>query len=91
MVGWTGNISGDGRTQNINGTGPISFDVRALDYIGQLDFMDEFHVWLGRMLTPVDRSNLSGAWFVSPWNYPGIYNVYVGRVVPKKLDARPVA
>jgi hypothetical protein len=34
--------------------------------------MDEFHVWLGRMLTPTDRSNFSGAWFMAPWNYSGV-------------------
>jgi hypothetical protein len=46
-----------------------------MDLIGQLDFMDEFHLWGGRMLTPSDRSNFSGPWFISPWDYPGIYFV----------------
>jgi hypothetical protein len=37
--------------------------------------MDEFHLWGGRMLTPSDRSNFSGPWFMSPWDYPGLYNI----------------
>jgi hypothetical protein len=40
--------------------------------------MDEFHVWLGRMLTPTDRSNFSGAWFMAPWNYSGVLEGYYG-------------
>jgi hypothetical protein len=46
-----------------------------MDLIAQLDFMDEFHLWGGRMLTPSDRSNFSGPWFMSPWDYPGLYSV----------------
>lgn len=69
-----GDVDGDGQVDAFrSGGGPIRFEVRALDLIGQLDFMDEFHVWMGRMLTPSDRSNFSGAWFMSPWNYPGSY------------------
>jgi hypothetical protein len=54
---------------------PILFEARALDLVAQLDFMDEFHLWGGRMLTPSDRSNFSGPWFMSPWDYPGVYSV----------------
>jgi hypothetical protein len=98
-VGWTANFTVSGRTRDtiLNGDGdgdgqvnaaagggaPIRFEARALDLVGQLDFMDEFHIWGGRMLTPSDRSNFSGAWFMSPWDYPGVYGVgsnfaYVG-------------
>jgi hypothetical protein len=73
IIGWTANFTVDGRTRATAGIGaPIAFQAQALDIIGQLDFMDEFHVWLGRMLAPTDRSNFSGAWFVAPWNYPGV-------------------
>jgi len=89
VVGWTGNITVDGRTptsvvRDVDGevfvsNGPIKFQAQALDFIGQLDFTDEFHVWLGRMLTPSDRSNFSGAWFMSPWNYSGVFpDAYIG-------------
>jgi hypothetical protein len=72
IIGWTANFTVDGRTRASAGAGaPIAFQAQALDIIGQLDFMDEFHVWMGRMLTPTDRSNFSGAWFMAPWNYSG--------------------
>jgi hypothetical protein len=72
IIGWTANFTVDGRTRNQIGIGqPIAFQAQALDIIGQLDFMDEFHVWMGRMLTPSDRSNFSGPWFMPAWNYSG--------------------
>ena len=46
-----------------------------LDALIGLDFVDEFHVWAGQMLVPVDRSNFSGPFFMSPWNYPGVFSV----------------
>ncbi len=78
IIGWTANFTVDGRTRAQANGGPIAFQAQALDIIGQLDFMDEFHVWLGRMLTPSDRSNFSGAWFMAPWNYSGIIDGYYG-------------
>jgi hypothetical protein len=72
IVGWTANFTVDGRTRAEAGIGaPIAFQAQALDLIGQLDFMDEFHIWMGRMLTPSDRSNFSGPWFMPTWNYTG--------------------
>jgi hypothetical protein len=44
-----------------------------LDLIGKFEFDDAFNVWFGRMLVPSDRSNFSGAWFMSPWAYPGFF------------------
>jgi hypothetical protein len=78
IIGWTANFTVDGRTRAQANGGPIAFQAQALDIIGQLDFMDEFHVWLGRMLTPTDRSNFSGAWFMAPWNYSGVLDAYYG-------------
>jgi hypothetical protein len=83
FVGWTANLSVIGSTAStakVSGTpppngAPIIFEARAMDLIGQLDFMDEFHLWGGRMLTPSDRSNFSGPWFLSAWDYPGVYSV----------------
>ncbi len=75
IIGWTANFTVDGRTRadykTLPAGAPVAFQVQALDLVGQLDFMDEFHVWLGRMLTPSDRSNFSGPWFMAPWNYSG--------------------
>jgi hypothetical protein len=73
IIGWTGNFTVDGRSRAEHGNGaPIAFQAQALDIIAQLDFMDELHVWAGRMLTPSDRSNFSGSWFMAPWNYSGV-------------------
>jgi hypothetical protein len=88
FVGWTANLSvvgstpataahaagSDGPPPPPEGP-PLLFEARALDLVAQLDFMDEFHLWGGRMLTPSDRSNFSGPWFMSPWDYPGVYSV----------------
>jgi hypothetical protein len=87
IVGWTGNLTVDGRTTTTGGAGPIAFEAKAMDLVGQLDFADPFHVWIGRMLTPSDRSNFSGAWFMSPWNYPGVYFAGpVGYVGPRGTE-----
>jgi hypothetical protein len=83
FVGWTANLAVLGSTPATVLGGPpappegppIVFEARALDLVAQLDFMDEFHLWGGRMLTPSDRSNFSGPWFMSPWDYPGVYSV----------------
>ncbi len=83
FVGWTANLTVSGLTPSTGLNGPPAppegpptlFEVRAMDLIAQLDFMDEFHLWGGRMLTPSDRSNFSGPWFMSPWDYPGVYSV----------------
>jgi hypothetical protein len=73
IIGWTANFTVDGRSRAEHGVGaPIAFQAQALDIIGQLDFMDEFHVWMGRMLTPTDRSNFSGPWFMPGWTYTGV-------------------
>jgi hypothetical protein len=53
----------------------VTGTARILDLIAQLDPMDEFHIWAGHMLVPCDRSNFSGPFFMSPWNYPGVFSV----------------
>nr|PZN19909.1 MAG: hypothetical protein DIU78_20205 [Pseudomonadota bacterium] len=72
-VGWAANFQASGGTVQ-------GLEVRTLDLYGQLDFADEFHIWAGRLLTPSDRSNFSGPWFMSPWTYPGVYfgGPYIG-------------
>ena len=55
------------------GGGPdtISGTAGVMDLILQFEPDDLFHVWIGRQLVAVDRSNFSGPWFMAPWNYPG--------------------
>jgi hypothetical protein len=43
------------------------------DAIISFDFVDQFHLWAGHLLVPVDRSNASGPFFMIPWNYPGLF------------------
>lgn len=62
-VGYTLNLNANG----IAGTAGIE------DAIIEIDPIDEFHVHSGQLLMPVDRSNFSGPFFISPWTYPGIF------------------
>jgi hypothetical protein len=53
-----------------SGSGPY---VSVEDAIISFDAQDEFHIWAGRLLVPVDRANASGPFFMIPWNYPGFF------------------
>jgi hypothetical protein len=70
-VGWQADFVATFGNQNDKTLIAGSADI--LDLIGKFDFADPLHVWVGRMLVPSDRSNFSGPWFMSPWNYPGSY------------------
>jgi hypothetical protein len=65
MVSLTLNLNANG----LNGTAGIE------DAILGLDFADQFHIWLGQLLVPVDRPNYGGPFFAIPWNYPGFLTV----------------
>jgi hypothetical protein len=65
--GWQANFNGSATPANTSGTVGIE------DLILKFDAADEFHVWAGRLLVPSDRSNFSGPYFMSPWNYPGVF------------------
>jgi hypothetical protein len=69
FVATFGNQSATG--QDITGSAAV------LDLIGKFQLHDSFNVWVGRMLVPSDRSNFSGPWFMSAWNYPGFYGAPV--------------
>ncbi|HEY6558376.1 MAG TPA: hypothetical protein VI072_13935 [Polyangiaceae bacterium] len=70
-VAWQMNFNVSGRSVDA-GNG---FEARAMDMIAQFNFHDYIHLWAGRMLVAMDRSNLSGPWFMSPWYYPGLVNI----------------
>jgi hypothetical protein len=57
------------------GTGQVGSTVGIMDAIISFDPIEEFHVWAGRLLVPVDRANASGPFFMIPWNYPGFLSV----------------
>jgi hypothetical protein len=65
---------------SMDGSPPGSGNFAAIeDAIISFDFMDEFHLWAGHLLVPVDRSNASGPFFMIPWNYPGFFSgAFVG-------------
>jgi hypothetical protein len=73
-VAWQANFNVSGRSTDSGSVGN-SFEVRAMDLIAQFNFHDYFNLWAGRLLVPVNRSNLSGPWFMSPWYYPGVVNI----------------
>lgn len=57
-------------------------DIRVLDAILKLEFHDYANFWFGHFLTPSDRSNLSGPYFLNAWVYPTVHafpNEYAGR------------
>jgi len=55
---------------NIN-AGGVGGGVAIEDAIIGFDLQDEFHVWVGQLLVPVDRANYGGPFFAIPWNYTG--------------------
>ena len=67
-VNWTFNLNADASA----GASGEQRDVNVMDLIVQLDLSDPFHLWIGQHLVPSDRSNFSGPFFMSPWNYPGL-------------------
>ena len=60
--------------------------VEVMDAIISFDPIDEFHLWAGRLLVPVDRANASGPFFMIPWNYPGFLTVGATTLVTAPLE-----
>jgi hypothetical protein len=77
--GWTADfnalLDGDGAGAAVVGTGAGATyaDFSIEDLIAQFHPANEFNIWAGRLLVPSDRSNFSGPFFMSPWDYPGFY------------------
>ncbi len=74
--GWEARFNADLLgTNELGPTGTAS----VMDLILKFEPVDEFRVWAGRLLVPSDRSNFSGPFYMSPWNYPGGYGAnFVG-------------
>ena len=66
------NMVGFGDSTATTAAGQIGSTVGLMDAIISFDFLDEFHLWAGHLLVPVDRANASGPFFMIPWNYPGV-------------------
>lgn len=59
-----------------------SNQIQLLDAIGKFEFNDYVNVWVGRLLPPSDRANLSGPYFINAWDFPFVQNytgVFAGR------------
>jgi len=58
-------------------------DFRVLDAILKIEFGDLVNIWMGRMLPPSDRNNLSGPFYQNSWAFPytqfGYHNIFQGR------------
>jgi len=72
-VGVTLNLNANMNAWDSNGVPAQGALVAVEDAIISFDLMDEFHLWAGHLLVPVDRSNASGPFFMIPWNYPGFF------------------
>jgi len=56
--------------------------IHLLDAIVKFEFNDYANIWIGRMLPPNDRSDLSGPFFINGWDYPFVSNypgIFEGR------------
>jgi hypothetical protein len=84
-VGVTLNLNGNmlvfGDPTATTAAGQIGSTVAIMDAIISFDPIEEFHLWAGRLLVPVDRSNASGPFFMIPWNYPGFLTVGATTIV----------
>jgi hypothetical protein len=67
--------AGASTANNLPGSSGLAAAAGIEDAIVGLDFADEFHLWLGQMLVPVDRANYGGPFFMIPWTYPGFLSV----------------
>ncbi len=78
-VGVTLNLNANMLSWDSGGVPSAGSLVALEDAIISFDFYDEFHLWAGHLLVPVDRSNASGPFFMIPWNYPGFFSgAFVG-------------
>jgi hypothetical protein len=50
--------------------------IHLLDAIVKFEFNDYANIWMGRMLPPNDRSDLSGPFFINGWDYPFVSNYF---------------
>lgn len=46
--------------------------IRILDAYGELQFAPAFNLAIGRTIIPSDRANLSGGYYIAPYEFPGV-------------------
>jgi hypothetical protein len=72
-VAWQADFVATFGNQDSHKNKDLAASAAILDLVGKFQLHDSFNIWVGRMLVPSDRSNFSGPWFMSAWNYPGFY------------------
>lgn len=50
--------------------------VSVLDAYAQVEPLESFNFWIGRLLPPSDRANMDGPFYMNGWTYPGVASVY---------------
>lgn len=76
---WQINLNANVPPTQVNGAAPPSYpSVGVQDLIAKIEPHPLLNVWVGRMLVAVDRSNLSGPWFINFWLYPGFFGNRAG-------------
>jgi hypothetical protein len=75
-------------TLNLNANG-LAGTAGIEDAIIGFDFADQFHIWVGQQLVPVDRPNYGGPFFMITWNYPGFLTAGNAQGVTKTLVTAP--
>jgi hypothetical protein len=72
-VAWQADFVATFGNQQSDASQKMTGSAAVLDLIGKFNLHESLNLWVGRMLVPSDRSNFSGPWFMSAWNYPGAY------------------
>jgi hypothetical protein len=76
---WQINVNGNVPPTQANGQPPLAYPSLGIqDLIVKIEPSPFFNLWVGRMLVPVDRSNLSGPWFLNYWLYTGFFGNRAG-------------
>ena len=83
LIKGTLNFEGTHGAESTTGGARVGENFEIYEAIAQFEFDPEFNIWAGRMLTPSDRSNLDGPYFLSAWLYPGVVAQY-----PSQLAGR---
>jgi hypothetical protein len=83
VIKGTLNLEGTHGAESTTGGSKLGENFEIYEAIAQFEFAPEFNLWAGRMLTPSDRSNLDGPYFLSSWLYPGVVAQY-----PSQLAGR---
>jgi hypothetical protein len=76
---WQIGLNANAPPTQANGVAPLSYPSLGIqDLVAKFELDPAFNVWMGRVLLPADRSNLSGPWFINYETYPGFLRIKSG-------------